>query len=123
MADATTLTSRLLTRMPGRSNDELSGWLLEAAVQHGYAAIADVPASKETMIVMYARYIGLQAKAEETAENADINLSGKISVNKASASGNYNNLIVQAWKDYKRAGGTLSAGKSSGAILARADGR
>jgi len=109
--------------MPGRSSDELSGWLLESSVQHGHETIANVPTGKETMIVMYARYIGLQAKAEETAENADINLSGKISVNKTSASGNYNSLIAQAWKDYKRAGGPLSGSKSSMVSLARSDRR
>ena len=123
MADLATLRTRLLARLPGRTNDELDGWLLESAIQHGYATIADVPANKETMVILYARYMGLQAKAAETAENADLSISGKISVNKTSASGNYNNLVAQAWKDYKRAGGTLSGSRASMVSLTRADGR
>jgi len=122
MADLATLRIRLLTRLPGRSNDEVAGWLLESANEHGYSAIADVPTSKETIIIHYARYIALQAKAEETAENPSLNIKG-LGINKSGASSNYSNLVINAWKDYKRAGGPLSAAKASRVSLTRADGR
>ena len=122
MADLVTLRTRLLTRLPGRTNDELDTWLLESANEHGYSAMTDVPTSKETMIIHYARYIALQAKAEETAENPSLNIKG-LGINKSGASSNYNNLVINAWKDYKRAGGHLSAAKALSVSLTRADGR
>jgi len=122
MADPANLRTRLLIQLPGKTNDELDAWLLESSTQHGYAAIADVPANRETMIIFYARYMGLQAKASETAENPSLNIKG-LGINKSGASSNYYNLIMNAWKDYKRAGGPLSAAKASRVSLTRADGR
>lgn len=109
MADQTALRTRLKIHLPGMTNDELDGWLLEAAIQHNYNTLTEVPDAKGTMVMQYARYIALQAKATETAENADLNISGKMSINKTSASGNYSTLISRAWADYRRAGGRLGA--------------
>ena len=122
MADQTALRGRLAVYMPGTTNDELDGWLVEAAAQHDYSTVADVPDTKASMVLHYARYIALQAKAAETAENSDINIPGKVSINKTSASGNYNQLIKQAWSDYRRSGGRLGAFAVGGSV-ARADGR
>lgn len=122
MADIANLKSRLLSRMPGRTDSELGSWLLESSIEHGFTSVSEVPAEKETQVMLYAKYIGLQAKAAETAENAALGFKG-INVNKSGASGNYNAQIQQAWKDYKRAGGTLSSGRSTMLSMARPDGR
>jgi hypothetical protein len=119
----TNLTSRLLKRMPG-TIVELEGWLTEAALLHNYATMAQVPAKKETLIVLCARYLGLQAKAAEMAENASFNLKG-LGINKSGASANYNALIKEALRDYQREAGRcggIIAKVSSGAMI-RKDGR
>lgn len=122
MADITNLKSRMLSRMPGRTDSELGAWLLESSIEHGFTNVSEVPAEKETQVMLYARYIGLQAKAAETAENAALGFKG-ININKSGASANYTAQIQQAWKDYKRAGGTLSVGRSTMLSMSRSDGR
>lgn len=127
MADLVTLATRLLIRVPGRSNTELEGWITEAATQHDYVTVADVPETAANAILAYAEYLGLKAKAAETAENAALNIKG-IGVNKSGASGNYANLIKEALSQYRReakkagikplTGGTVSSGTA-----VRSDGR
>jgi hypothetical protein len=111
--------------MPGTTNDENEGWLTEASIEHGYSSVAEVPARKETMIVLYARYLGLQAKAAETAENASINLKN-VGVNKSGASGNYKDLVDEAYREYRwaasRVGGGV-VGRAAGGNAVRIDGR
>jgi hypothetical protein len=102
MADLVTLRNRLLIRLPGRNNAELEGWITEAATQHGYTSVTDVPDKVANAILAYAEYLGLKAKAAETAENAALSIPGKVSVNKASASGNYNALVKEALVQYRR---------------------
>lgn len=118
MAD---MKTRLATYLPGMTDDELDAWLLEAATQHGYTSLTDIPNTRANMIIHYARYVALQAKAAETAENAALNIKG-IGVNKSGASGNYNQLIKQAFADYRRHGGRLGNAAVHSA-LTRADGR
>jgi len=128
MADLATLRTRLLIRVPGRSNAELEGWITEAATQHRYTTVADVPDTAANAILAYAEYLGLKAKAAETAENAALSIPGKVSVNKSGASGNYANLIKEALAQYRReakkagikplTGGTVSSGTA-----VRSDGR
>lgn len=127
MADLATLAARLLIRVPGRSNTELEGWITEAATQHGYVTVADVPDTAANAILAYAEYLGLKAKAAETAENAALNIKG-IGVNKSGASGNYNALVKEALAQYRReavkagikplTGGTVTSGTA-----VRPDGR
>lgn len=100
MADQATLRTRLLTRMPGRTNAELDGWITEAARKHGYSIVADVPTKHEDLIVSYARYMGLEAKAEEMAEKGAVSVAGKVSINKSSTSGNFSSLIDRALREY-----------------------
>lgn len=127
MAELPNLTNRLLVRLPGRSNTELGGWINESALQHGYATVTDIPAKAETAIIEYARYIALQAKAAETAENAAIDAKG-ISINDTGASGNYEKLIATALKDYRRAAAravirVIGGGNVASISLPRPDGR
>lgn len=127
MADLATLRTRLLTRLPGRSNTELEGWITEAATQHVYTVVTDVPDKAANTILAYAEYLGLKAKAAETAENAALNIKG-IGVNKSGASGNYNALVKEALAQYRReavkagikplTGGTVTSGTA-----VRTDGR
>lgn len=127
MADLVTLRDRLIKRLPGRSNTELEDWITEAATQHGYTTIADVPTKAENAILAYSEYLGIKAKAVETAENASLNIKG-IGVNKSSASANYAALIREALLQYRReatragiraaTGGTVSNGTA-----VRVDGR
>lgn len=128
MADLATLRARLLIRVPGRSNGELEGWISEAATQHGYATVADVPDTAANAILAYVEYLGLKAKAAETAENAALTITGKVSVNKSGASGNYNALIKEALAQYRReavkAGiKPLTGGMVSSGTAVRSDGR
>jgi len=128
MADLATLAARLLIRVPGRSNTELEGWITEAATQHGYVTVADVPDTAANAILAYAEYLGLKAKAAETAENAALSIPGKVSVNKSGASGNYTAQVKEALTQYRRearkagikplTGGTVSSGTA-----VRSDGR
>ncbi|HBX22668.1 MAG TPA: hypothetical protein DEF34_03370 [Desulfotomaculum sp.] len=127
MADLPTLTTRLLIRLPGRSSTELEGWITEAATQHDYATVADVPDKAVNAILAYAEYLGLKAKAAETAENAALNIKG-IGVNKSGASGNYNALIKEALAQYRRdarkAGiRPLTGGSVTSGTVTRPDGR
>lgn len=127
MADLETLRTRLLIRLPGRSSTELEGWIIEAATQHDYATVADVPDKAANAVLVYAEYLGLKAKAAETAENAALNIEG-IGVNKSGASGNYNALVKEALAQYRReavkagikplTGGTVTIGAA-----VRPDGR
>ena len=105
--------------MPGRSDTELDSWLLESATDHS-TSIEDVTPKQEGAIIAYAKYLGVQAKALETAENASLSISGKLSIDKSGASGNYEKLLKQAQSDYVRAlrgsglknvmGGTVRSG-------------
>lgn len=127
MADLATLRARLLKRLPGRTNDELDGWITEAALLHGYTVMADVPEKKETMTILYARYMALQAKAAETAENAALNIKG-IGVNRSGASGNYERLIKEALSQYRREAAkagikSLTGGTVTSVTVVRPDGR
>ncbi|MTI83442.1 MAG: hypothetical protein FH756_05930 [Firmicutes bacterium] len=127
MATMAALTTRLLIRLPGRSNTELEGWITEAVTQHGYDAIADVPDKAANAILSYAEYLGLKAKAAETAENASLNIKG-IGVNKSSSSVNYERLVKEALQQYRRdarkAGiRPLTGGTVSGNTVTRRDGR
>jgi len=127
MADQAALRTRMQNAiMPGRTQAEYDAWLTEAITQHGYATFADVPTVAETAICYHARYLGLSAKAAETAENAAITVPDKISINKTSASGNYDRQIKNAWRDYiqvaNKAGiaARLTGGARSGSFV-RAD--
>ncbi|MHB8183571.1 MAG: hypothetical protein ACYDDN_07485 [Candidatus Desulforudaceae bacterium] len=127
MADLATLRARLLIRLPGRSNTELDGWITEAATQHGYATVADVPDKAVNAILAYAEYLGLKAKATETAENAALNVKG-LGVNKSGASGNYERLIKEAWRTYLREASrvgirALGGGAVTSGAAVRPDGR
>lgn len=127
MADLITLRTRLLIRVPGRSNTELEGWITEAATQHGYATVTDVPDKAANAILAYAEYLGLKAKAAETAENAALNIKG-IGVNKSGASGNYNALIKEALTQYRREAvkasiKPLTGGMVTSGTAVRPDGR
>ncbi len=121
MAELLTLRGRLAVHLPGMTNDELDAWLLESANEHSYETIDEVPVTKANMIIHYARYVALRAKAVETAENAALNIKGT-SVNKTSASTNYNALLKNAWADYRRAGGRLGS-RVINSFLSRSDGR
>ncbi|TLN00366.1 hypothetical protein FDZ73_19680 [bacterium] len=127
MADQAALRTRMQNAiMPGRTAAEYDAWLTEATTQHGYATFADVPTNAETAICYHARYLGLSAKAAETAENAAITVPDKISINKTSASGNYDRQIKNAWRDYIQAANKagiaarLTGGVQSGSFV-RAD--
>lgn len=127
MADLATLKSRLLIRLPGRSDSELGDWITEAATQHGYSTVADVPDKAANAILAYAEYLGLKAKAAETAENAALNIKG-IGVNKSGASGNYNVLVKEALSQYRREARKagiklLTGGSVASSTAVRPDGR
>lgn len=127
MADLATLAARLLKRLPSRSNTELEGWITEAATQHDYATVDDVPDKTVNAILSFAEYIGLKAKAAETAENAALNIKG-ISINKTGASGNYTAQVKEALAQYRRdarkAGITpLTGGTVASGTAVRSDGR
>ncbi|MCG8401372.1 MAG: hypothetical protein MJA84_07215 [Firmicutes bacterium] len=127
MADLQTLATRLLIRLPGRANTELESWVTEAALQHEYAAVADVPDRAANAILSYAEYLGLKAKAAETAENAALNIKG-IGVNKSGASGNYSALVKDALAQYRREARkagirSLIGGAITGSTVTRSDGR
>jgi len=121
MAELVTLRTRLAVYLPGMTNDSLDSWLLESAKQHSYDTVNEVPIVKSNMIIHYARYIALQTKVIETAENAALNIKGT-SVNKSGASSNYNAAVKRAWSDYRRAGGRLGS-MAIRVSLTRADGR
>jgi hypothetical protein len=125
MSELTLLAERLARRLPGLKNEELAGWLTESALLHGYSAVVQVPAKRETMVMLYARYLGLQAKASETAENARLNIKG-LGIDKSGASASYNALIKEALRDYQReagrCGGGIAAKVSSGTAI-RKNGR
>jgi len=127
MADLPTMTTRLLIRLPGRSNTELEGWITEAATQHSYAAVADVPDKAVNTILAYAEYMGLKAKAAETAENAALNIKG-VGINKSGSSGNYERLVKEALRQYRqeaRKAGIkpLTGGSITNSTVTRPDGR
>ena len=127
MAELLNPTNRLLVRLHGRSSAELEGWINESSLQHGYAAVADVPDKAVNAILAYAEYIGLKAKAAETAENAALNIKG-IGVNKSGASGNYERLIKESLAQYRREAAKagikpLAGGTVASTILVRPDGR
>lgn len=126
MAELPNLTNRLLVRLPGRSSAELEGWVNESALQHGYAAVADVPDKAVNAILAYAEYIGLKAKAAETADNASITVKG-MSFTKTVSSGNFNALVKEAWNQYRReaarAGIRAIGGNVISLSLTRPDGR
>ncbi len=115
------MKTRLATYLPGMTDVELDAWLAEAATQHGYTSLTDIPNTRANMIIHYARYVALQAKAAETAENAALSIKG-VGINKSGASSNYNQLIKQAFADYRRHGGRLGS-TAVNSTLARADGR
>lgn len=128
MADLTTLLTRLRLRLPTTTDAERQGWLEESAWMHSYT-LATIPTVAETVVVEYARYLGLAAKAAELAESGSLDVGGKISINKSGASGNYERLIQTAQRDYTkacRAAGIRSifgGGNANGGSVTRVDGR
>lgn len=119
MAEMTTLKTRLNSRLSGFTDSFLEGLITEAAIEHGYSAVANIPSHFETPIVLKAWIIGLQKLATDGAAYFSFKSSGQ-SVDKSMVSQNYAKMIPMAEKEYNRSIRRASGGQLN---LTRTDGR
>lgn len=126
MADQATLASRIVGRT-GRTSEEANAWLVEAAVQHGYATVGDVPTDYSEPLLCYAEHVGFKLLASRYAGKGSINIPDQIATNKSSVSANFRTLAQDAYTAYVQkatsAGMTvLGAGVTCSKVV-RTDGR
>lgn len=128
MTELTELKTRLGTRLPGRTDNQLGAYLSESLVQHGYTSAGSISTINLTnVIVTYAEYIGLRSRAVATADNSRMSGHG-ISNDKTGASTNYYREAQLVLAQYRReaiqagirplAGGSIFSGTA-----VRIDGR
>lgn len=126
MAELAVLKSRLTIRLPGRTSDEVEGWITESLAQHD-TTVEKLPAKQVNAILAHAEYLALKGKAAETAENPSLNIKG-VGINKSGASANYERLLKEAWRTYQREAAkagmrAIGGGVVTGGTAIRVDGR
>ena len=110
MANEAELAQRLYRRFKGVPNFELTDAeeLVEDSLNvHGYKPSADVPADKESLILLYAQYNGAWQVALSVAHYFKFT-DGEEQVDKSMIADNYRKLAKDLQDDYESEKGKLS---------------